>query len=175
MVNGAEGIVIVDDSIVLGVQKTKRWYDYKNEKAALIKTIGGQIEKDDLNSTKKTVLRELFEEINNINDSDINISNKPIFNIEILFSKLNPFVDNCDMNMNADFYIINVNNLNIEPNDLPFLLKIPIKDFIKYKMGKIYKIRNFKKYIIKGKSMEYPSYFVFFVPNEVIDYLKDNY
>ena len=47
-IKGAEAIVIHNGNIILGMQKPKRWYNLENEeKATIIKTLGGQIEKED--------------------------------------------------------------------------------------------------------------------------------
>ena len=56
---GSEGIIIHNNKIVLGMQKEKRWYIFKNnKKGAIVKTIGGSIEKEDNGSFKKALLRE---------------------------------------------------------------------------------------------------------------------
>ena len=81
---GAEGIVIHGNKIVLGMQKQKRWYFLENgEKAAIIKTLGGTVEKVDENNTRKTLIREILEEVKGINNKDINVSKQPVFTKEI--------------------------------------------------------------------------------------------
>lgn len=81
---GAEGIAIHGNKIVLGMQKQKRWYFLENgEKAAIIKTLGGAVEKVDENNTRKTLIREILEEVKEINNKDIKVSKQPVFTKEI--------------------------------------------------------------------------------------------
>ena len=80
---GAEGIAIHGNKIVLGMQKQKRWYFLENgEKAAIIKTLGGAVEKVDENNTRKTLIREILEEVKEINNKDIKVSKQPVFTKE---------------------------------------------------------------------------------------------
>ena len=122
---GSEGIIIHNNKIVLGMQKEKRWYNLKNnKKGAIVKTIGGSIEKEDSGSLKNALLRETIEEIKNITINDLTLSYKRIFEKEILMRDLNPFDNTSSLKMKANFYkiIINTDN-NILPNDLPFCLR----------------------------------------------------
>lgn len=59
---GAEGIVIHGNKIVLGMQKSNRWYILKNgEKAAIVKTLGGAIEEVDGKNTKIAINSNLCD------------------------------------------------------------------------------------------------------------------
>lgn len=175
---GSEGIIIHNNKIVLGMQKEKRWYNLKNnKKGAIVKTIGGSIEKEDNGSFKKALLRETIEEIKNITIKDLTISYKRIFEKEISMRDLNPFDNTSSLKMKANFYIIIINtDNNILPNDLPFLFEIPISIFIKLEYNKIINIDEIKKYIIKGcENIEPPEFVSLFVPEEVRKFLSDNY
>ena len=160
------------------MQKEKRWYNLKNnKKGAIVKTIGGSIEKEDSGSLKNALLRETIEEIKNITINDLTLSYKRIFEKEILMRDLNPFDNTSSLKMKANFYkiIINTDN-NILPNDLPFLFEIPISIFIKLEYNKIINIDEIKKYIIKGcENIEPPEFVSLFVPEEVRKFLSDNY
>lgn len=175
---GSEGIIIHNNKIVIGMKKEKRCYNLKNnKKGAIVKTIGGSIEKEDNGSLKKALLREITEEIKNITIDDLNISHKRIFEKEILIGDLNPFDNSSSLKMKANFYkvIINSNN-NIVPNDLPFLFEIPINIFINLEYNKIINIDEIKKYIVKGyEDVELPEFVSLFVPEEVRKFLRDNY
>ena len=131
-VKGAEAIVIHNGNILLGMQRQKRWYTLeKEEKAAIIKTIGGQIEEKDNNNSKNTPIREFFEEIKGIEKNDILLSDNPIFTKKIMMKDLNIFEKNSNLNMEADFYLLELQSKkNVNPNDLPALFEIPIKDFL---------------------------------------------
>ena len=135
---GAEGIVIHGNKIVLGMQKQKRWYFLENgEKAAIIKTLGGTVEKVDENNTRKTLIREILEEVKGINNKDINVSKQPVFTKEIEIRELNPYEQNSTLKMRADFYTVEIaKDINLKPNDLPALIEIPKEKF--------YDINNFK-------------------------------
>ena len=79
-VRGAEAIVIHNGNVVLGMQKPQRWYELENGKrAAIIKTLGGQKEEDDGESSKKTILREISEELKGIDFTKMKITKHPIF------------------------------------------------------------------------------------------------
>lgn len=172
---GGEGIVFHNNNIVLGMQKTKRWYSLKNnKKGAIIKTIGGKVEKADHEDLKKTLLRETLEEIKNITLEDVNISSEKIFKKEILMMDLNPFDRTSNLKMDANFYELNIiNKKNIYPNDLPFLFEIPIKVLINFDFNKIIKIDKIKKYAIaSNEKLKLPDYVALFIPEEVKNYLK---
>ena len=79
-INGAEGVVIHNGNVVLGMQKPKRWYELENgERATIIKTLGGEIEEKDENSSKRALVREVLEEVQGIEEKDIRVSKSPIF------------------------------------------------------------------------------------------------
>ena len=72
LINGAEGVVIHNGNVVLGMQKPKRWYELPNgEKATIIKTLGGEIEEKDENSSKRALVREVLEEVEGIEEKDL--------------------------------------------------------------------------------------------------------
>ncbi len=175
---GGEGIILHNKNIVLGMQKEKRWYNMSNgQRGAVVKTIGGQIEKEDNGSLKNALIRETMEEIKNISLSDIIISPKKIFEKEILMKDLNPFEKTSNLKMKAKFYLINIkDNKTIFPNDLPFLFEIPIKDFIEIEINKIISIDEIKRYMINtNNDIELPEYISLFIPIEVKEYLRLNY
>lgn len=175
---GAESIIIFNDKIILGMQKEKRWYKNENGSvSAIIKNIGGQIEEIDNKSSKNALIRELMEEISNISFENIEISDV-IFNKKIRMKDLNPFDKSSTLEMQADFYLVNLKNISVlEPNDLPFLVEIPINEFVNFKMCSKTKINKIVKYVIKNKKYDValPDYYAFFIPDDVIKYLKDNY
>lgn len=170
---GAECILIQDNCLILGFQKCKRWYNYKNEKAAIIKTIGGKLEDIDNNNTCNTLVREMNEEICNVHEYFFD--KKDLFIKKIDMCNLNPFDRSSKLKMEATFYKIIINkNCNIYPNDLPFLLKIPFSELKKFNFGVIYDISMIKKYIIFSKnSYKLPKYFSFFIPDEVRKYFYE--
>lgn len=171
---GSEGIIILDGNVILGMQKPKRWYEYANDKGALIKTIGGQLEDVDNGDFKSALAREITEEIQKIEiDNDDMIL---LFNKKIRMKDLNPFEMKSELEMSANFYLIKIkDNSNYTPNDLPFLIKIPIEKFLKFEMGKIYNMDMISDYLIKNENVisKPPKYFSFFVPNDAIAYLKN--
>lgn len=172
---GGEGIVFHNNNIVLGMQKPKRWYNTSdNKKGAIIKTIGGKIEKEDKRSLKRTLLRETIEEVRDISLKDIDISYKKIFEKKILMKEANPFDISSNLQMQAKFYKLEiVNKRKIHPNDLPFLFEIPIKILIDLDFNKIISIEKIKKYAIASdKKLKLPDYVVLFIPEEVKQYLK---
>ena len=175
-INGAEAVVIHDGNIVLGLQQNKRWYELENgEKVAIIKTLGGKIEKKDKNSSRNAVIRELFEEVKGIEENDIKVNKKIIFTKKIKISELNPFEKENNLKMNADFYLIEIcNKKKIQPNDLPGLLEVPIEIFLKLEFAKQSKLNNLQKYIIRSKNcnLELPENYVLFIPEEVKNFLK---
>lgn len=132
-IKGAEAIVIHNGNMVLGMQKPKRWYDLENgERATVIKTLGGQIEEVDENSSKKALIREVLEEVKGIEEKDIRVTTNPIFTKKIRMGDLNTFERDSNLSMEADFYFLEIlSKEHIEPNDLPALLEIPLKEFLR--------------------------------------------
>ena len=174
---GAEGIIIKGDKIVLGMQKQKRWYNIDGKFSAIIKTIGGAVELVDNNISKNALIRELFEEIKNIEINDIDCCDF-IFTKRVKMGDLNPFDESSSLEMEAEFYLLKISDhCNVEPNDLPFLIEIPIKDFINLKMHSKIEFNNIKDYVIKNKNIDapIPDFFAFFIPDEIVEFLKDNY
>lgn|SRR5574344_2035536 len=174
-VNGSEGIIIHNGNVVLGMQKQKRWYELdNNQKGAIIKTIGGSIEKEDNNSARKALTREILEEIDGIAIKDIVVSKRKLFIKEIIMSDLNPFEKSSFLKMKANFYLVNILNKDIFPNDLPCLLEIPIKDFIGLDFNSIISLKKLEKYCIKNEKINFqmPDKVSLLVPLEVIEYLK---
>ena len=133
LINGAEGVVIHNGNVVLGMQKPKRWYELGNgERATIIKTLGGEIEEKDENSSKRALVREVLEEVEGIEEKDIRVSKRPIFTKRIRMGELNPYERQSELSMKADFYLLEISKKkNIKPNDLPALLEIPLKEFLK--------------------------------------------
>lgn len=173
---GGEGIVFHNNNVVLGMQKTKRWYNMENnKKGAIIKTIGGKIEKEDNGNLKKTLLRETMEEIRDISLENLTISYKKIFEKKILMKELNPFDTTSNLEMKANFYELNIiNRKNIYPNDLPFLFEIPVKVLINLDFNKIMEVDELKKYVIASdEQIKLPEYVALFIPEELKKYLKD--
>lgn len=169
-IKGAEAIVVHNGNIVLGMQKTKRWYNLENEeKATIIKTLGGQIEKEDKNSSKRALIREVLEEVKGIEERDIRVTSNPIFTKNIRMGDLNIFERNSNLNMEADFYLLEILNKKcIEPNDLPALLEIPIKEFLKLELTKKENLNKLQRYVIKNKNFQFdlPGYYAFMIPKE---------
>lgn len=175
-INGAEAIVIHNENIVLGMQKTKRWYNLENEeKATIIKTLGGKIEKQDKNSSKRAIIREVLEEAKGIEEKDFRVTSNPIFTKKIRMGDLNIFERESNLNMKADFYFLEISGATaIEPNDLPALLEIPIKEFLKLELNKKENLNKLQKYVIKNKKFQFPlpEYYALMIPKEVKDFLK---
>lgn len=107
---GAEGIVLHGEKIVLGMQKTKRWYKLKDgEIASIVKTLGGEVEKEDNNSTRNALIREILEEVDGIANKYLKVAQSPIFTKEITMGDLNPYEKASDLKMKADFYLVEIN------------------------------------------------------------------
>ena len=173
---GAESIVIHGDNIILGMQKQKRWYTLQNEEqAVIIKTIGGKVENVDEKSTKKTIIREFFEEVKGVDQKNLKVKNDPIFTKSILMNQINPYEPKTKLCMNADFYILEIKNKNkIAPNDLPALLEIPINEFISIQFSEQILLYSVEKYLIRNNNynIKFPKYCAFMIPNEVKEYIK---
>lgn len=170
-IKGAEALVIHNGNIVLGMQSSKRWYDLENgEKATVIKTLGGKIEKEDKNSSKRALIREILEEVKGIQLEDIRMTRNPIFIKKIRMGDLNAFDRENDLKMNADFYYLEIaNKKNIEPNDLPALLEIPIREFLKLKFVTQESLKVIQKYVIKNKNYQQslPEQYTLMIPGEI--------
>lgn len=109
---GAEGIVLHGEKIVLGMQKAKRWYKLKNgEIASIVKTLGGEVEKEDNSSTRNALIREILEEVDGIKNKDLKVAQSPTFTKEILMGDLNPYEKASDLKMKADFYLVKINRI----------------------------------------------------------------
>lgn len=177
-IKGSEAIVIHNDNIVLGMQSVKRWYKLENgQTAAIIKTIGGKIEENDEDNSKKTLIREVLEELklDGVDNSDITISKWPVFTKEIKLGELNPFDKQSELSMCADFYFIKILSINkILPNDLPALLEMPIEKFLKLKFAKSSETKNLYDYIIKNANYDFelPEHYALMVPEEVKVFLE---
>lgn len=172
---GAEGIVIHGNKIVLGMQKQKRWYLLENgEKAAIVKTLGGALEKTDKNNTRKALIREILEEVNGIKKEDINVSKQPVFTKEIEIRELNPYEQNSTLKMRADFYTVEIAKyINLKPNDLPALIEIPKKKFYDIKLASNLNMSYIKDYIVKKEEkIIIPENYAIMVPKEVKDQLR---
>ncbi len=174
---GAEGIVIHGDKIVLGMQSSSRWYTLNNGKtAAILKTIGGAVEKQDKNNTRNTLIRELLEEIKGINIEDIKISENIIFTKEIKMKDINPYEINSNLKMKADFYIVNIpSNVCLSPNDLPVLVEIPIDKLLNMEFSTDYSLKNISNFLIKKKEkLKIPDNYAIMAPKEMKQYLNNN-
>ena len=176
-VSGGEGIIIHNNCIILGVQKENRWYNLDNNKyGAIVKTIGGKLEKIDHGSMKKALIREIKEELN-LSLNNIKVSHKYLFEKEIFMKDYNPFDKESKLKMTAKFYHVDVlDNIPIISSDLPFILEIPIKDFINLEYNVIIDSDILKKYFIKiNKNLDIPKYLSLFIPEEVRIYLRSFY
>ena len=174
-IRGAEGIIIHNGNIVLGMQKPKRWYKLENgETITMIKTLGGEIEKEDEGDSKKALIREVIEEVNGIGREDIRVSNKPIFTKRIRLADINPFEKKSNLNMNADFYLLQILKQEVlQPNDLPALIEIPLSRFIKMEFNSQGKMRNIQDYISQNTSIDLPDYYRFMIPEEVHRFFRE--
>lgn len=175
-IKGAEAVVIHNGNVVLGMQKPKRWYNLENEeKATIIKTLGGQIEKQDKNSSKRALIREVLEEVKGIKEKDLRVTSNPIFTKRIRMGDLNIFERESNLNMKADFYLLEIlSKKAIEPNDLPALLEIPVKEFLKLKFTKKESLNKLQEYVIKNKNLQLslPEYYALMIPKEVKEFFK---
>ena len=175
-VQGAESILLHNGNIVLGMQKPDRWYIQDNgTKASIIKTIGGKIEVEDNDNSRNAVKREILEEIKGV--EDIRLSKEPIFSKQVLLGELNPYEKSSNISLNADFYVAEIEKEgNLEPNDLPALIEIPIEQFLKMNFGRSDFLRCIQKYVTKNltlyKDLELPENYAIMVPQEVKDFLK---
>ncbi len=176
-IKGAEGIVIHNGNVVLGMQKPKRWYELDNNKmATIIKTLGGEIEETDKEDSKKTIIREIMEEVDDINEKDIKISKTPIFTKSITMGKLNPYERDSKLNMLADFYLLEIiKEGKLFPNDLPALIEIPVDFFLNIEFSKQYSMSNLKRWITKNKKNDIviPDYYALMIPEEVKKFLNE--
>lgn len=171
---GAEGIIIHGDKIVLGMQKQKRWYPLENgEQAAIVKTIGGAMEEQDDSNTRKTLIREVLEEVNGISENDIKVSKSPVFTKEIKIGELNPYEKSSELKMKADFYVVEIpSDLKLKPNDLPALIEVPKEQFFKLNLSDNSLLREIKKYIIKSEEVvTIPENYAIMAPKEIKDFL----
>ena len=99
-IKGAEAVVIHNGNIILGMQKSKRWYDLENgERATIIKTLGGKIEEEDKNSSRKAVIREILEEVKGREEKDIKVTASPIFTKRARMGDLNVFERDSNLSM----------------------------------------------------------------------------
>ena len=175
-IKGAEAIVIHNGNIVLGMQKSKRWYNLENEeKATIIKTLGGQIEREDKNSSKRALIREVLEEVKGIEEKDLRVTSNPIFNKRIRMGDLNIFERDSNLSMEADFYFLEIlSKKDIEPNDLPALLEIPVEEFLKLEFIKKERLNKLQEHVIKNKNFQLslPEYYALMLPKEVKEILK---
>lgn len=168
---GAEGIVIHNGNIVLGMQKPKRWYKLENgEKASVIKTLGGEIEDEDENSSKNALIREVLEEVKDITENDIRISKIPIFSKTIDMREINPYERQSKIKMRADFYILEIKKKgNITPNDLPALVEMKLNRFLEQEFCKSTNINKIQDCIIRNQDLdgEIPQNYALMIPQEV--------
>ena len=169
---GAEGIVIHNNNVVLGMQKPKRWYPFNNgQKAAIIKTLGGKVEEEDEGNTKNAFIREVLEEVNGI--TNYRVSKQPIFTKKITMGELNPYERSSTLNLNADFYVLEIFSENgIKPNDLPALIEIPIDKFMDLNLCVNMSTSAIKEYIIKNGDIDLPENYAIMAPNEVKNFFR---
>ncbi len=174
-VKGVEGLVVHNGKIVLGMQGPERWYKLANgENGCIIKTLGGGLEKEDENNSRNALFREVFEEVKEISEKDLRITKNPIFSKSIRMKDLNPFEKNSDLNMSADFYIMEIQKKDsISPNDLPALIEIPFEKFESMQFGETKRLSSISEYVIKNKkaTCELPEVYSFFIPEEVREYV----
>ena len=177
-IKGAEAVVIHNGNIILGMQKSKRWYDLENgERATIIKTLGGKIEEEDKNSSRKAVIREILVEVKGIEEKDIKVTASPIFTKRARMGDLNVFERDSNLSMEADFYFLKIlSKKHIEPNDLPALLEIPIKEFLKLEFTRKESFDKLKKYVIESITFQdsLPEQYALMIPEEVKEILKKN-
>lgn len=177
-IHGAEGIVVHNGKIVFGVQKEKRWYNLLNhERVGIIKTIGGAIEKEDQGSSREALRREIKEEIKDLKEDDIRITKKPIFRKETTMGEMNKYESKSDLKMNADFYAVEImKKEDLEPNDLPALIEIPISEFLKiiYKEENI-ENKDIQQYILENKERDIslPEKYTMMLPEEVTNFFRE--
>lgn len=177
-INGAEGIVVHNGKIVFGVQKEKRWYNLLNhERVGIIKTIGGAIEKEDQGSSREALKREIQEEIKDLKVDDIKITRKPIFHKATTMGEINKYESKSDLKMNADFYAVEImKKEDLEPNDLPALVEIPICEFLKivYSDENI-ENKDMQKYILtnKERNINLPEKYTMMLPEEVANFFRE--
>jgi len=174
---GAEGIVIHEGNIVLGMQKPKRWYKLVNGNiAAIVKTLGGEVEEIDEWSTKNAIIREVIEEVKDIKTQDIKINPNPKFTKEIKMGDLNPYQRDSNLKMKADFYFIEIlKSGGLVPNDLPALFEIPLSEFLKMDLSENMSINKLLPYIsskLNKKDVELPNEVALMIPNEVKEVLE---
>lgn len=173
-VKGAEGIVIHGNKIVLGMQKSKRWYSLENgENATIVKTLGGSIEEEDNENSRNALIRELLEEVKGIEKSNLKVSDMPLFTKHIKMKDLNPYEKESNLDMQADFYLVEIpNNVSIKPNDLPALIEIPIDRFFKLELSTNSPLFNIENYLVKNSEDRVPENYAIMAPKEVKDFLR---
>lgn len=173
-VEGAEGIVIHNGKVVLGMQKTQRWYQLEDgKKAAIIKTIGGKIEDKDEKNSRHALIREVLEEIKGVERKDIRVSKEPIFTKDVIMGQLNPYESTSDLHMHADFYVIEITKEGkIAPNDLPALVEIPIERFMKIRTLQDQEMKYLKDCIITKEGVELPENYAIMTPREIKEFFR---
>ena len=122
------------------------------------------------------MIRELLEEVKGIEEKDIRMISNPIFTKKIAIGDLNIFEKNSNLRMEADFYFLEIlSKKAIEPNDLPALLEIPVKEFLKLEFVKKEDLSKLQKYVIKNKNLKnsLPEYYSLMIPKEVKEFLKE--
>lgn len=172
-VKGVEAIVTHDGKIVIGMQQAKRWHNLQNgEQAAIIKTIGGKVEPEDRNDTLTAIKREISEEIKGVSTGCMKI--EPIFSQKTTMGKINPFVPNSKLPMQAEFYRVEIpKNAEITIGDLPALFEIPISKFLEFNFAQPMDISKLEPYIKcnDGFRSQLPQKCALMIPEEVREYL----
>ena len=89
--------------------------------------------------------------------------------------ELNPYEKLSELNMKADFYLLEISKKkSIQPNDLPALLEIPLKTFLQFDFSTQGKTDELQEFIIENKraTLELPQHYAFMIPKEVKDFFE---
>ena len=117
----------------------------------------------------------MLEEVKGIEEKDLRVTSNPIFTKKIIMGDLNIFERDSNLSMEADFYLLEILSKEaIEPNDLPALLEIPIKEFLSLEFNKKESLNKLQEYVIKNKNLQLhlPEYYALMIPKEVKEFLK---
>ena len=89
--------------------------------------------------------------------------------------ELNPYERQSELSMKADFYLLEISKKkNIKPNDLPALLEIPLKEFLKLDFARQGNLNDLQAYVKENEkgTLELPEHYAFMIPGEVKDFFE---
>jgi hypothetical protein len=165
IIKGVDSILSQGDSYVFCIQSQKRWVFKDGIYYIGIKTIGGGQNENE--SDLETLSREISEEIifSNIVNKNICKDSKFITNIKIPLKDISIVNEDNGIVLNGNFYNVLIDDdIQITPNDIPCLLKIPKSVLSKTKFyPTLLSLDEIDEYLIIGKDTKLPKKCKFFV------------